>query len=830
MVFDDQTKVKIRDPFKIVGAALIIGLAVLLIYRSILFPPAGTALYPWASDTQGHLLKVEYLRENLSQGTIAPQMLPDWYMGMEFMRYYPPLPYYLLVLLRMLIPNAVYAANWFIGLCALAGGLSWLLYRRWIGILPALVGGVLFLFLPDNIRVAMAEGNLPRVLATALLPVTIYLLLRTLGKTGTVWHRTALAFCFALIVLSHAMMAAIYAVCCGLILLFLVLKRTTSIQKAAQVMLFVALGILFSAWWLFPSFSGGITELDTSAMTEALAVFPITNYLDPGLRVGNPEAVYIGLALLALSIASLVVYQEQRGFTTALTFTGCFGVLITTSGFNQFFNALPLHNLLWPLRFLGIASFALLLALMWSLRGWKSISPVVVLTVVAVLAIDGAGSFFLIGLRPVDPDIDQISQRLSVTNGWREATLDLSRLGSGPSLSFSADAEREQLFGWAYQGARTAQTVAALNDAIEMGFPAYLLDRLDLYGTDDVVILDDLPNADHIAAGLQQGNYLKVYTGERVDLYHREGSPRAFIADWETLGIGRGAQNLAYLFPSMILGTSTQVDDYSLEHLMRFKTVVLSGFDWHNRQQAEQLVEQAARQGVRVIVDLTGVKKDPLARIPRFLNVWGEQVILPPDPVQVFSLEEQFTLEGFNKHSRLWYSHMLQGLEQEFWSFDYLGQKGTLVGFNAYGQGKVWFVGLNLPYHAVQTRDPLAIQLLSLLLELEPEVAEGYTQVPLEDYQTGGGGYRFSYHLEAPQTLFVPVAYHDGTFVLVDGELATTYTYERLLAFEAPAGEHEVQIGLQRTSTHLIGKLISGLALLSLVGVVILQKRNQVIP
>jgi uncharacterized membrane protein len=821
---------KIKDPIKIIAAVMIIGVATLLIYRSILFPTAGGALYPWASDTQGHLLKVEYLSENLDQGLLSPQNLPDWYMGMEFMRYYPPLPYYVLVVLQLLISNTVSAANWFIGLCALAGGLSWLLYRRWIGFLPALVGGVLFLFLPDNIRVALAEGNLPRVLATALLPVTIYLLLRALGKTGTVWHRTALAICFGLIVLSHAMMAAIYAVCCGLMLLFLVFKRTITIQKSFQIMLFISLGIMFSAWWLLPSFSGGITELDTSAMTEALAVFPITNYFNPTLRIGNPEAVYIGLALFVLSIASLWVYQERRGFTSALTFTGCFGVLITTSGFNQFFNALPLHNLLWPLRFLGIASFALLLALMWSLRGWKSISPVVVFTVVAVLAIDGAGSLFLIGLRPVDADMDQINQRLAVTNGWREATLDLSRLGSGPSLTFTTVGKREQIFGWAYQGARTAKTVAALNDAIELGFPAYLINRLDLYGTDDVVLLDEIPNADHIAAGLQQGGYLKVYSGERVDFYHREGTPRAFIANWNTLGIGRGAQNLAYIFPGLILGTSTYVDDYSLDHLLRYKTIVLSGFDWHDRQQAEQLVEQVARLGVHVIVDLTGVKTDPLARIPRFLNVWGEQAIVSPAPVKVFSLGKEFTLEGFNKYSQFWYSHMLQGLEQEFWTFDYLGERGGLVGYNSYGEGKVWFVGLNLPFHAVQTRDPLAIQMLSLLLQMEPEVSEGYTQLPLEDYQAGGEGYKFSYHLESPQTLFVPVAFHEGTLVFVDGVPAETKSYERLLVFEAPAGEHEVQIGLRRTSAHLAGMVVSGLAMFGLVGIVIFQMRNQVTP
>jgi uncharacterized membrane protein len=818
-----------RNSFKILGAAFIILCAALLIYRTILFLPAGSSLYPWASDTQGHLLKVDYLIENFNKGVISPRILPNWYMGMQFMRYYPPLPYYILVGLGHLFQNTVAAANWFIMLCALAGGLSWLLYRRWIGLVPAFIGGILFLFLPDNVRVALAEGNLPRVLAIALLPTTIYLLLRSLEKTGNLWHRVALALCFMLIVLSHAMMAAIYAVCGGMIVLFIWLKRTTSLQRAIHAMLFIALGIMLSAWWLLPSFTGGITELDTSAMTEALAVFPISNYFNPGLRNGNPEAVYIGLALLALSVASLWVYQEQRGFTSALTYTGCFAVLITTTGFNQLFNALPLHNLLWPLRFLGIASFVLLLALMWSLRGWRSISPVVVIGVVAVLAADGAGSFFLINMRPMDTDISQVSQRLSLTNGWREATLDLSRLGSGPSYSFSTAADREQLFGWAYQGASTAKSVAALNDAIEFGFAEYLLDRLNLYGADDIVLLKELPNAELIADGLQQAEYLKIFSGKRVDLYHREGSPRAFVADWDVLGIGRGAQNLAYLFPSLILGTSTKVDDYSLDQLMRHKTIVLSGFEWHSRGKAEQLVEQFARNGGRVIVDLSGVKVDPLARIPRFLNVWGEQVVLPPEPVQVSSLGKNYTLKGFNQYARLWYSHMLQGTEQEFWSFNYLGEKATLVGYNSYGTGEVWFVGLNLPYHAVQTRDPLAVQLLSLLLQLEPDASAEYTQIPLVDYETSQAGYQFSYQLDKSQSLFVPVAYHEGMYVLVDGVAVKTNSYEHLLAFEALAGEHFVQIRLQPTQIYLIGRIISSIALLGLCGIYIFQERFQVL-
>jgi uncharacterized membrane protein len=823
------SKMKVNNTVQLAAGVFLIALAALVVFRVILFPPAGASLNPWASDTMGHLLKVEYLSESIRQGILYPKVFPDWYMGMQFMRYYPPLPYFMLVGLQQITPSMVLAANWFIALCALAGGLSWLLFRRWIGLLPTVLGGILFLFLPDNLRVGLAEGNLPRVLATALLPVVIYLLLCSLEETGTIWHRLGLGLCFAVIVLSHAMMAAIYALCCGLIIAFIWVKNTGYVRQAVQTMGFMLLGILLSAWWLLPSLIGGITGLNASAMTEALAVFPLSNYLNPTLRIGNPEAVYVGLALLALSIASLWVFSEERGYTIALTFTGCFAILITTTGFNQLFNALPISNLLWPLRFLGIASFVLLLALMWSLRGWRNISPLVVLAVVAVVAIDSAGSLFLIGLRPPDPDVDQVTQRLAVTQGWREATLDLSRLGSEPSFSFSAAGNREQLFGWAYQGASTAPSVAALNDAIELGFPAYLIDRLNLYGTDDVVLLNDLPNADRIASGLNETGFLKVYSGQRLEQFHREGQPRAVIADWGTLGIGKGAQNLAYLFPSLILGASPKVDDYDLEHLMRYETIVLSGFYWHDRQTAEQLIEQVSRNGVKVIVDLTGVKEDPLARIPRFLGVWGEAVILPPEPVQVFSPERDYWLESFGNYSRLWHSHMLQGLEQEFWSFDYLGERGSLVGYNTYGPGKVWFVGLNLPYHAVQSKDPLAIQLLSVLLRLEPETAKEYTQVPLYGYEAGPTGYRFAYQLDESQALFVPIAYHPGMVVKVDGEPLEKYSYERLLVFDAPGGRHSVEIGVQKTPIFSIGYFVSGFALLALIGIVIYQKRTQVV-
>ena len=40
-------------------------------------------------------------------------------------------------------------------------------------------------------------------------------------------------------------------------------------------------------------------------MTEALAVIPFQNYLNPFIRQHNPEVVYIGVALLILAAGAV---------------------------------------------------------------------------------------------------------------------------------------------------------------------------------------------------------------------------------------------------------------------------------------------------------------------------------------------------------------------------------------------------------------------------------------------------------------------------------------------------------------------------------------------
>jgi uncharacterized membrane protein len=821
-IIADQQFAHQHNGRRILMASAILALLAIAIFLPLLLPN-GAARYPWGSDTLGHVLKAEYLHGRMQAGSFYPALLPNWYMGTQMLRYYPPLPYYLLIAIAGVIGDTVAAAGWMIMLCALFGGLSWLLYRRWVGLWMATLGGALFMLLPDNLRVGLAEGNLPRALATALLPIAAYLLLRVLEHDGSRRHVLGLTGIFAALVLCHAMMAAIYGVCAVALVLLWAITGLTTPARATRALFAAACGITLCGWWLLPSLTGGITELNADAMSEALAIVPLFQYLNPFGRIGNPEAIYVGLALIVLPLVLLFVRTGRRAQPIILSLVGLGAILLTTPGVNEIWRSLPFHQLFWPLRFLGMASFLLLLAIIWRL---PTLAIGFQIAIGLLLATESLGSLPLIATRPLAPDIASIAQRLATTSGWRVATLDESRLGSSAAYAFSATGGREQIFGWAYQGAYTASTVATLNESMTTGAASYLADRLDLYGVDAVVVMHQQLHYRQIAALLEQHGFRADPPSAQTTLYVRDGGPRATVADWPALGIGSGTQNLSLLFPALMHGDSAYLDDYTLAELQRYDCVVLAGFRWHNRAAAEELARAAAATGVRVVVDLTGVPPDPLARIPRFLGVWGEPIELGSDPQRLAGTAGNYTLLPFGSDDELWLAHVPQGLDVTTVGFTYLDEPASALGYRQIGTAPIWFVGMNLPYHATKTRDPDAVRLLSNLLGLVPDSPPTRQSIPLIKYRADDRGYSFTYTLATPQRLLVPIAAFDGTHLSIDGAMVPIISFDRLLVFDAPAGTHSVTMLVGWTAMDVLGWLLS---IATLVLVVVLNRRNPVL-
>lgn len=782
-------------------------------YAPVLFAPPGT--FPWGADTLGHVLKAHYLADSLAHGVWYPDLFPGWYMGLQMLRYYPPAAYYLMVAYAQVTPNMVIAANWLIVSALFVGACGWLLYRRWLGTPWALVGATLYLLQPDNVRVAFAEGNIPRVVAIALLPWILFAVLRALEPDGRARHLFFIAAGMAITVISHAMMAAIYAAMLTLLSLAWVVAFSGGMRRALRTIAALGTGILLSAWWLLPSLTGGITDIDVQAMAEALIIVPLRHYFEPFARLADPERIMIGTSLLVAAVVLLLWRRRQVPAALALTGVGLLGVLITLPTVNTLYRALPLNHMLWPVRFLGVASTFLLLGVLWYIRGtgWHGRQRLIPIAIATLLLAEALLGRRLVVVYPPHPDLTAIAEILARTPGWRVATLDHSILGSQVSYHLAVG-QREQVFGWAYQGATTARTVAALNEAMRRGMVPYLVSRLDAYGVDDVVLLKDLPVAQEIAQALGAHGFVRLYDGEELALYHRDGVPRALAIEWQALGIGRGAQNAAFLFPSIVVGTSTYLDEYTLDDLTRYPVLILSGFQWHDKARAEALVRDAARAGVRVVVDLTGTPPDPMANIPHFLGVWGEPVVLDERPVQAMTASGQtMTLAPFGTHDGekpiLWYTHTPQGLSGDVVTTSYIGEKATLVGYKDIDGGRIWFVGYNLFFYVLSRHEPQAIQLLEAATGLTAHALPAVHSVPFSEYAAGTFGYRFTYRLETAQTLLVPIAAHDRWTITID-EAPTSYdSFERLLVIDAPAGTHRVTLQFQPPFIYTLGRLVS---------------------
>ncbi|MBI2939507.1 MAG: hypothetical protein HYY04_03645 [Chloroflexi bacterium] len=427
-----------------------------------------------------------------------------------------------------------------------------------------------------------------------------------------------------------------------------------------------------------------------------------------------------------------------------------------------------------------------------------------------MLAIDFQPSLALVYGRPPRPEVVAVAEQLRERSGWRVAIADLSRLGSAPSYLFSAVSGREQVFGWAYQGTTTAPTLASINYALSRGFPVYAVDRLDLLGADDVIVLRDPAIPESFRAELEQRGYAPNWSLADLDLYHRDGGPRAFALQLGVLGIGEGTQNLAYLFPDVAVGSSSAVDDYDLAFLRQFRAIVLSRFDWRRRADAEQLIADYVALGGTVVVDLTGAPDDVLARQPKFLGVYAEPLTLYASPT-LRRGDERLTLHPFAQGYRPWNTHTPQGLDRVDVTYSHFGAglDGVVVGSRRVGPARVTFVGMNLIFHALTTGDPTAIAILADALGMRPEVPLRRQVVPLRDYQASQSGYRFHYELATPADLLIPVAHHSGTIVQIDGQPIASRSASRLVLMAAPAGSHLVEISTRPTAIHQAGLLVT---------------------
>jgi hypothetical protein len=540
---------------------------------------------------------------------------------------------------------------------------------------------------------------------------------------------------------------------------------------------------------------------------------------NPTLRDTDREIFYVGITLFLIPLLIFFLWKHTPSWLRTAVIVGLIIGLIASTQANDVWKAMPLNQLFWPLRFMSFAGLALLLSSL-GLIGvlYKAVGSrrdnvgraarLGAIGLVVLLFIDFWPSTQLIHSRELPAEVQEVAEELSELDGWRVATADLSRLGSAPAQLFTTVGGREQVFGWAFQGSIVAPLIARINQAMVQEHSSYAVNRFDRLGTDDIVVLNLPEIGPDFREGLRAGGYELVSATPNTQLFHKDGVPRANIVDLSILGIGDGANNMAILFPEIVVGSSSKIDDYDPEFLDTFDILVLSRFSFGSRGRAEDMIKEFASTGKKVIVDITGAPLDPLSRTPKFLGVYGEPIIGISRANLLFSGAAS-PLVPFSDEFGPWRSATPQGADETLIPFEFPAAEGVTLSRSFYGDGQVDFLGLNLMFHAVLTGDPLAIRLLESELGRTAFQRPVDTPVILEHYIAGEEGWSFDVSLDQEQWVLFPMAMHSGTNVLVDGSPVDAVSVETLTLAKIPAGNHSVNINSDETSIYTVGRVVS---------------------
>ncbi|MDF2590920.1 MAG: hypothetical protein K0S75_386 [Clostridia bacterium] len=768
-----------------------------------------TGAYPWGSDSFGHLFKANILYDSMKQGNIFLNYHESWYNGIQPFRYWAPLPYYVLALINMFTADIFKTYNVFIIFTFILGGLGWLCWGYYLKRQNlALVFAILWFLVPDNLRVFFSEGNIPFVMINSLLPFVLLFSYKTVRGEGIISYLSLAAF-MSIVTLTHAMLAAMIGI--GLFI-FAIMDSTISKKYNNNfiMLLYAFMGIMLSSFWLFPALRGGILSLDANAVTTVMEslTYPLSISLNPLLRLSDIELYYFGLTFAAVVIFGFLfsTKKERPLFAVGLTI-----MLGTTKAALPLLMKLPLNQLFWMRRFTAIAIAMIIIGVLL----WKNLRKSILISLVVLLIVDSAVSFYVLGYNAKFPQ--RLSESLDTAtriSTQRIAVLDSSYFGSFPSYYIpynKSNGAKSQVFGWSWQGAATAQNIVMLNTALEMEYHDFMFDRALELGADTLVIkknfITDFAQLDNTAvkAGYQKQGEDELTITYKYPVVESFGTK----VTYEGIAIGAYATNAIYIFPKLTVGQDSYIDHYSFDELKDYKVIFLSGFKYNNKEKAESLLIKLSSYGVKVVIDAVGLNES-------FLGVSEEPIVIKQGFQEVYYKDKKIVLQNFPEEYSVWKTGFLHGIDNEE-NYQIINRRIIKYLGNKYNEN-LTFIGMNIPYFAFLTKDEAAVKILADTLAMKAFEAPKRVIQPVKIELSGN---ILSIKTNAPNTI-VPVAALDA-FIVREG----SYSVQNNL-INTKSKELEIKIVYPYLGTGIIISLISLLLIIGMtVAINIIDNRSK---
>lgn len=697
-----------------------------------------TQSYPLGNDVYGHLFKIDTLYKSIQNGIWYPIYTPNWYSGIELFRYWPPASYYFYCGIMYFTKDIYSAFIVFAFITYFISAAGFLLFGiREDRIVLCTILGIIFPLLPDNMRVFFAEGNIPRIFITMILPYYFFYIYEYLYyKRFKALIRLSLIT--MIIVASHIMISAMLGLTSFIIVLYYAIINK-EIKQGIKLLINLVLSYIPSAIILIPGLLGGIVTQNSTASTETSGEMwseKAINSLNPYIRTYNLDMFYFGLSLMIILILGLLVFRKRiaPSFLTTLTiFIG------TTLIVLPILSALPLSQVFWMIRFIPMAEIVLFIGIIY----WKELRKSTLIIFISIIILDLTLSFRFFNI--VDCDVNTREEKMSQEYCLDEAAnitsnklgiMDLSNFGSYTSYFLTQNNNNiNSIFGWAYQGAYTIKEIVNLNDSFEMQYYNFMFSRLIEYGCDTVIFKkDEIKNMDELIKWADNYQYSLINETEKAMLFKRIDIDTNYgvISDIENVCIGTGSEYLSLLYPSFHKLRNENLDEYTYDELKDYKKIYISGPYYDNKEYCEGLVQKLANNGTKIYIDVTNLKDDLSRGRNSFLGVVAQPITFTKEfPILEKNNGSQFKLKFYSDKYKEWTAAYFTNIDKILKQSEYAnGKYLTYLGKSA--NDNITFIGLNLIYYCFENKNNDLYDMLDEIFNEKRDNICKYTIVPLQ--------------------------------------------------------------------------------------------------
>lgn len=704
-----------------------------------------SGVYPKGSDVMYHMYRSSSLIESIRSGDWYPLYDRLLYNGVQAMRYWAPIPVYVLAFASMIAKDLLSGYLLYTGFVFFLGGCGWLLFGwKHNRFFLAAAVGTLWFFIPDNLRVYFGSGNLPRGLVAALLPYLLFFVLEFI-ENGKLKNIIAVIALISVMALCHLGETSIIIIC--LILFFFIYAVIhRNVSGPLWVLPGIGISFLLIGIWLYPSMQGGLLSMGGGSLQEMKSSFADGwKTLNPFERYHDIGALYFGLALFVICILGILLANKKvkPGFITGLVIY----VGTTLSAYPVISN-MPFGRLFWMERFVSFAMAGIFVSIFF----WKELKKWIVVMLCLLIALDCVPSLGYVYApkeqRISDPKQAQAElaqdigmDKLKEQTKQRTAVMDLSSYGSfAPYYLAGEEPYTANAFGAAWQSAKTARNIVQLNTAFSSGYYDYMFDRcLDL-GNDTVLVRisllknrsDDVD--DVVNAARRLGYRLTAQDNEKLMFSRDINGNFGLKTTYSAIAIGDSARDIALRYPVFKETTDPDLNHYTYDELKNYKVIYLSGFTYDDDEQAETMLANLGKNGVRIYIDMNRVPVDQTTKLNQFMGVKAQDVSFEESfPTLTYGGKEYTSYTFGNplgeKQSK-WNTVYLTGLKNELGYSIFENKKIAFFGTGNYEN--VYFIGFNLPYHVLTRFDKGLAAMVDDMLGLQEGALPARTLEPLQ--------------------------------------------------------------------------------------------------